>query len=78
MDVNISSTKHSPTRGWYWAKEAQCLKDLSVAMTKNEDIWFYDSNDFTVVYRPNVFLHIAELNKQATAVNFNAFLHTEL
>lgn len=38
-------------------------RDPSVAMTKNEDIWFYDSNDFTVVCRPNVFIYIAELNK---------------
>lgn len=41
-------------------------------MTKNEDIWFYDSNDFTVVYSPNAFIYIAELNKQAPVVNLNA------
>lgn len=64
LDVSVPTTKQSPTRGWYWATEAQYyMRDPSVAMTKNEDIWFYDSNDFTVVYSPNAFIYIAELNK---------------
>lgn len=48
------------------------MRDLSVAMTKNEDIWFYDSNDFTVVYSPNAFIYITKLNKQASVVNLSA------
>lgn len=64
LDVSVPTTKASPTRGWYWATEAH-LHEGSVCDydKKNEDIWFCDSNDFTMVYSPNEFIYIAELSK---------------
>lgn len=52
-----------PGGGIELQKHTYYMRDLSVAMTKNEDIWFYDSNDFTVVYSPNAFIYITKLKK---------------
>lgn len=47
------------------------MRAPSGPMTKNEDIWFCDANDFTEVYSHNVILNIDELNTLAVADNSN-------
>lgn len=56
--------KRVPPGGGIELQKRTYMRDQSAAMTKkNEDIWFCDSNDFTMVYSPNEFIYIAELNK---------------
>lgn len=65
MDVSVPMRKADSHQGVLlsYRNTLKSVNDMYVAVTKNEDIWFYDSNDFTLVCRPNVFIYIAELRK---------------